>query len=260
MRDINMNSVRAIDRAIDVLQAFSIKKPVLTIEEISKITQIPKNTVYRILYTLERRGFIQFDQSALTYKPGLRLMGFAFLASSVITILQEAEPFLIDLHNKTKQTVLMAIKDGDQILYVYKREIEHYEGLKFSSLVGQRRSFLYGVLGPVLLAYLPDQDIERILNNPIRQRTPYTVTDKNVIRKRLQKIKEERIFIESNETGLGITGVGAPVFDVNGETAAAIGVAGPSVQMDDQLEKVKLLVLETSKHISEKMGYQSEKT
>jgi IclR family KDG regulon transcriptional repressor len=93
------------------------------------------------------------------------------------------------------------------------------------------------------------------LNIPVPQHTPYRVTDKDVIRQRLKQIKRERIYVESNETNIGVTGIGSPVFGANGEVIAAIGVIGPAVQLDHQLEKVKPLVLETAEKISYKMGY-----
>jgi IclR family KDG regulon transcriptional repressor len=254
MRDINMGSIRSIDRAIDVLQSFTIDKPSLTIDEISKITRIPNSTVYRILYTLERRGLVQFDKNSLTYKPGFRLIEFGSLISSVLDVHQEAEKVLIDLHFKTRQTVLMAVCDGDQIVYIFKRE--NYEGLKFSSMVGQRRPFIYGVLGPVLLAYLPEKLIESILDKPIPQHTPHTVTDKQIIRQRLQQIRNDGYYVESNETNIGVTGIGAPVFDARREVIAAVGVIGPSVQLvNHEFEQAKVALLHAVKEISAKMGF-----
>jgi IclR family KDG regulon transcriptional repressor len=254
MRDINMGSIRSIDRAIDVLQTFTIDKPSLTIDEISKMTRIPNSTVYRILYTLERRGLVQFDKNSLTYKPGFRLIEFGSLISSVLDVRQEAEKILIDLHFKTRQTVLMAVCDGDQIVYIFNRE--NYDGLKFSSMVGQRRPFIYGVLGPVLLAYLPDNLIERILDMPIPKHTPYTVTDKTIIRQRLQQIKDDGFYVEANETNIGVIGIGAPVFDARRQVIAAVGVIGPTVQLvDNEFEQAKAALLHAVKEISAKMGY-----
>jgi IclR family KDG regulon transcriptional repressor len=253
VRDVNMGSIRSIDRAIDILQAFSIEKPALTIEEISKITKIPNSTVYRILCTLEKRNLVQFDEKSLHYKPGIGLFQFSSLITSILDAREEAEEFLDELHARTGQTVLMAVRDEEQIIYIYKKE--RHEGLKFSSFVGQRRPFIYGVLGPVLLSSLPDKQIERMLSLPIEKHTPFTVTDKKIILDRIRKIKEDKIYCESNETHLGVTGIGAPVFGANGEIIAAIGVVGPSVQMDDELETVKPLLMETSGKISRKLGY-----
>lgn len=254
MRDINMNSILTIDRAIDVLQTFTLEKISLTLEEICDKTRIPKNTVTRILYTLEQRGFLQYDQESALYKPGLGLFEFILLQSAVLDVQKEAEEYLIELHNKTKQTVMMALKENnDQIFYVFKKEND--EGLKVSSLVGLHRPYLSGVLGPVVLAFLPDREIERILKMPIPQSTPYTVTDPAAIRERLHKIKRDGYFIASNETAIGVTGIGAPIFDMNGEAIAAIGVVGPAIQLDSRIEDAKQLLLDTSAKISARIGY-----
>jgi DNA-binding IclR family transcriptional regulator len=199
---------------------------------------------------------VQYDRNSLTYKPGLRLFEFILLQSAVLDVRKEAEEFLIDLHNKTNQTVLMAVKESnDQIFYVYKKEND--EGLKVSSLVGLHRPYLYGVLGPVILAYQPEHDIERILKMPIPQFTPYTVTDTTIIRQRLQKIKKEGFYVMSNETAIGVTGIGAPIFDINGDAIAAIGVVGPAIQLDNQIEETKRLLMDASAKISAKIGYRN---
>ncbi|MDC3411897.1 IclR family transcriptional regulator [Terrihalobacillus insolitus] len=256
MRDVNINSIRSIDRAVDILQSFSSEVTNLSLDELADKTGIPKSTVYRILCTLERRGLIQFDERSLTYQPGLRLMEFGMLISSVLDITKEAEDLLIDLHKKTNQTILMAIKDGDEINYIYKRE--NYVGLKFSSTVGERRPYIYGVLGPILLSFSSESQIERILNIPVQKYTTFTQTDTKVIYDRLKKIRKEKVFVETNETNLGVTGIGAPVFGVGSEITAAVGVVGPQVQLEDQVEQIKPLILDATKQISFRIGYRGD--
>ncbi|PLS18549.1 IclR family transcriptional regulator [Bacillus sp. M6-12] len=255
MRELNMGSIRSIDRAIDILQSFTFERPFLTIEEMAKLTNLPNSTVYRILCTLERRALVQYDEKLLVYKPGLRLMEFGVLTSSVLDIRQESEEILYDLHIKTKQTVLMAVQEGDGIIYIYKRE--NLEGLKFSSFVGQRRPFMYGVLGPILLAYSTKEQIDSILSKPLTQHTKHTITEPETVRARLEEIRQEKIHIDASETFLGVTGVGSPIFGLNQEVIAAIGVIGPSVHMDEQVDKVKKLIFEAAQTISFKMGYRT---
>ncbi|WP_462409758.1 IclR family transcriptional regulator [Neobacillus sp. Marseille-QA0830] len=254
MRDINMTSIRTIDRAIDVLQAFTLETPALTIEEISEKVDIPKNTVYRILYTLERRGLVKFDQDTLKYQPGLRLIEFGYLQQAVLDVSREAEDLLNELHEKTKQTVLMALKeDDDQLFYIFKRESS--EGLKVSTIVGLRRNIFFGVLGISILAFLPAQKIEHLLEN-IKPHSPHSVTDKNIIRQRIEKIQQEYVYSQADETTLGVRGISTPIFNMNGDPIAAIGVIGPSIHFDeDQVQKVKLLVRDCGEQISRRMGY-----
>lgn len=253
MSDVNISAIRSITRAIDILECFSPEHPALTIEQITQATKLPKSTVYRILVTLKTRNFVQFNEKTLEYTPGLKLMKFGFLLPVVLNVQSEAEEVLIDLFNKTKQTVLMAIPEDDDISYIFRKE--NKEGLKFSSSVGQKKPYIYGVLGPAILAYMPEDEKNRILNLPIHPHTPYTITDRNLIRERLNEIQQHGYFIESNETTVGVTGVGAPILGMKGEPVAGFGVIGPSVQIDPELDELKTLVLEASREISKRMGY-----
>lgn len=253
MREVKMESIRSIDRAIDILQVFNLEKTLLTVDEISKKTKIPNSTVYRILCTLEKRGLIQYNEKKFAYQLGLKLMEFGMLASSTFNIQQEAEEDLIEFQNKTKQTVIMAVKMDDEILYVFSKE--NQQGLKYSSTAGQRRAITFGVLGPVLLAFSPQSQIDRILSLPIPQQTPYTITDKTEWYLILERIREEKIYIDINFTTVGVIGIGAPIFGVDQKVVAAIGFIGPMVQIEDKLEEFKALLLETVDKISRKIRY-----
>ncbi|MFZ4452771.1 IclR family transcriptional regulator [Salibacterium aidingense] len=255
MRTVNMNPIRSVDRAVDILLAFSADKYELNIDELSEITQIPNSTVYRILCTLERRSLVQFNESTMKYKPGVQLFALGSLTPYALDVREEAEEILEDIYEKTGQTIIMAVPDGDEIIYVYKKEKNH--GLKFSSSIGQRRPYTYGVLGPNILAFLPKTESDRILEKPRASYTTKTETDNSVMRKRMERIRETKLYVESDETTLGVTGVGAPVFDMNGEVIAAIGALGPTVYIEDQMDLVKELIHEGGNKISQKMGFHS---
>ena len=153
MRELNIKSVRAIERAADILNAFTLENPSLTVDEIMERVQLPKTTIYRILYTLESVGLIRYDQKTQKYMLGLQILGYAGVLSSNLDIKKEAEDILMELQIKAKQTVTMAVPEGLILTYVYKRE--NSEGMKYSSYIGLRRPLHYGVLGHVLMAYLP---------------------------------------------------------------------------------------------------------
>lgn len=256
MRNVNMESIRAIDRAVDVLNAFTRRTPELTIDQITAATGLPRATVYRILYTLERRGLIRFDEKSLTYRLGFQFLAYGNLVASSIDLRQEAEGPLLQLYERTRQSVLLAVREGDTLVYIFRKETP--EGLKVASLEGLFRPLVFGAFGAVIMAYLPDDELSRLLKQPIPQFTPDTLTDPDQIRRRLAQIRRDRVFAETNEALLGVTGIAAPVFNMEGQFVAAVGVDGPSVQLcGEQLEQAKLAVMETAAAISKKLGYRS---
>ncbi|WP_408007975.1 IclR family transcriptional regulator [Pseudalkalibacillus sp. A8] len=254
MRKVNMKPILSVERAVDILFAFSSQKKEMTVEEISNITQIPNSTVYRILCTLESKKMVQFDEKTLGYKPGLKLFELGSFLPNVLDVREEAKELLDKLHYETGQTVVMAVRDDDQILYIYKKEKEG-EGLKYVSVVGQRRHFLYGVVGPAILAFMPEKTVEQVMNRPIPQNSPYPLNEKENVLKQLQQIREQKLYVDHNKHSKGVTGISAPIFNMYGEAIAAFAVIGPTIQFDHVLQRFEKLVYETSKKISSKMGY-----
>ena len=255
MRDLNMGSIRSVERAIDVIESFAIKNKPLTIEEIASYTKLPKSTVYRILCTLENRQLVIFDDKSLRYQPGIRLLELGIRYTSFFDIKKEAEDTLTLLHLRTKQTILMAVYAGDEISYIYRRENE--EGLKVSSGVSERHYF-YGVLGPILLAFLPDKQIEYILSKPLPQPSSALITDLELLRNRIAKIRKEKFYFESDETHVGATAFGAPIFGPTGQVIAAAGIIMPTMHFNEEKNiEYRRLLLEATTEISDKMGFEN---
>ncbi len=256
MRDVRMETIRVIDRAVDILNAFTHHTPALTIDEICKISGLPKTTVYRILFTLERRGLIRFHPGTFKYQLGFKFLEYGDLISSSLDLRKESEEELSALYERTHQTVLLAIKDENTLVYIYSKE--NPEGLKVTSFEGPRRPLVFGAFGYVFMAFMDTEKLSDLLNQPIPQFTQETVTEKEYVMARLQRIREEEVWIESNEAILGVTGIAAPIFDVNKNAIAAVGINGPSIHLiGEKLEAAKKAVVEASKRISQKIGYRS---
>lgn len=254
MRELNMESIRSVDRAIDILNAFSLEKPKLTTEHIMKAANLPRATVYRLLYTMERRGLIRYDEESLEYRLGFKFLEYGSQVTSTLDVVNEADEILTSLHEMTNHTVLMSLIEENQMLYVFKKEKQ--TGLKFSSSVGERRSLLYGALGRVGMAFLSNELIDQLLKDEIPSWTPYTVTDKNLIREQLEQIRKSFIYLEKNQTNLGVTALASPVFDAKGNILAVVGILCPSAQINDEdLEATKEMLLKSTQFISQKLGY-----
>ncbi|MEB3100135.1 IclR family transcriptional regulator [Ferviditalea candida] len=254
MRDLNINTIRSIDKAFDILNSFTPDTPAQTIDEIMKHTKLPKSTAYRLLYTLEGNGVIRYDPQTLKYKPGFKLFEYSQVLASSLDIVKESEQILTELQNQTGKTVLMSLLEGDTMVYVFKRESQ--VGLKYASSAGERRPLTYGIFGRVLLAFLPDDRLKAILSKPLPKSTTYTPIDKTVLIEKLMNIRHEFVAVEIDETNIGVTGIGAPIFNIEGSIIAAIGVLGPTAHFsDNELNETKQLVKDSAQRISQKLGY-----
>ncbi|WP_186328637.1 IclR family transcriptional regulator [Bacillus sp. X1(2014)] len=255
MRKLNIEFNHSVDKAIDILDVFTKAKPALTIEEIINLTGLPKATAYRLLYSLERRGIIHYDSNAATYKLGLQLFRYSRILSASLDILTVATPILTDLQRVLGQTVLMSLLEDENMVYVFKKESE--AGLKFSSSVHESKPITYGVVGKVFMAYKPAEYHESLSENPIPKWTPHTVVDKESLMKQFEEIRQDRVAVEIDETNIGVTGIGSPIFNAEGEVFAAIGVVGPSIHFaPEEIERAKELTRQAGEKISTNLGYE----
>ncbi|HWK23367.1 MAG TPA: IclR family transcriptional regulator [Ureibacillus sp.] len=258
MREVNISLIRSVDRAIDLLDCFTADQSSLTIDEIIKKTSLAKATAYRLLYTLEKRGLIKYNQATFRYSLGLKVLEYAGFLQQELDVRNVANDLLIELQESIHQTVMMVIPEDDTMVYVFSRE--NPNGLKFSSFLGQRRPMNYGVVGKIFMAYAREEQRERLLNLEMPKHTENTVTDRETIIKQLESIQDEGLFVEMEETNIGVNALSAPVFNSQGECIAAIGIVGPSVQLvNDELEKCKSALKEIANQISERMGYRKFK-
>lgn len=174
----------SVEKALEILECFDHKHSTLTLEDISSITGYPKTTTFRLINSLESYGYLKRNNK---YKETKFSLGWTFLnkgnlVSTQLNIREVANDDMIELRNDTGLTVQLAIKDGDQAVY-----IEQFESLKPIQLYPQigKRAPLYAAACPrVLLAYLPEKERDHILNSShFDSYTSNTLTDTKQIKK-----------------------------------------------------------------------------
>lgn len=258
MREVNISPIRVIDRMRKVLDCFTFENPTLTIDEIVRQTALPKSTIYRMLWTMEKNGFVQFDTRNNEYRLGYKFLEYGGIVLDNIDVRKESEEILTELHNKTGYNVLLAIRRHEYLQYLVT--IESKEEFKSSSTVGKSRALHYGVLGNVLMAYMPIEEVQYILKKyPLEKLTPYTIVDENVFIERLSQIRSQGYFVDVNETFVGFTAIGMPIFGINDEVVAAIGVAGASFKLEgEHRQEIIKLMKHASNRISINLGKHSK--
>ncbi|MEW6405302.1 MAG: IclR family transcriptional regulator, partial [Chloroflexota bacterium] len=167
-------SIRAVERALDVLLCFTSQTPELSMSQISERIGINKSTVHRLLTTLEKRRFVERDSFTGVYRPGLRLLQMASLAMEQNSLRRLAAPFLRDLCNRYRENVNLALLDGADVVYVDVIEGSHR--VKLAATPGQRLPAFCTASGKAILAFLPEDQVRRVLERGMPQFTQRTVT------------------------------------------------------------------------------------
>lgn len=255
MRNINVQPIQSIERAISILNCFSFERSRLTIDEIVARTGLSKATVYRMLWTMEKNGLIQYDSRQNIYRLGYKMMEYGGIVLENLDIRREAEPFLQKLHEETQHTVLLVSRQHDTLQYLLRFDSD--EGFQPQSYVGRRRVLHYGAMGTVLMAYLPRKEAEELLEKyPLEQHTPYTLLDLEAYFKRLDEIRQQGYFVDVDETFVGFTAIAVPIYDSTGQAVAVVGIAGPSYKIVGSIrQKMIAMAKKTAQEISKRLGY-----
>jgi len=250
---LTLPPTRTVERALDILLCFQSEEPGLTLTQIAERVEMHKSTVYRLLATLERRRFIQHVESDGTYHLGLRLveLGFAVLKSNDLH--HQAVPYMHRLSAECRETVDLAILDGEQVVYL--QVVESPQRMKFAAAPGQRLPVFCTATGKGFLAFLPSDQVEEILKQEMPKYTGFTKTDRTAINKELTVIRKRGFAISQQEYEDGVNAVAAPILDANKYPVASMAIVGPAFRLpQERLMELGKSVRETADAIARDLG------
>ncbi len=247
---------RSLERALQILNAFSPERSELPLGQISEMLGLSKATVLRLCSTLIKFGFLRQDLESKKYSLGLKVFELYSIVFSSFSLTRIASPHLTKLESKLGKTVFLGILEDDELLYVDKREGSK-DGIRFTSNIGKRRPPYWGMLGPVLMAYLPEDEIERLLaKSPLAVTARKSHTTKEQYKKWLDDIRKQGYVVEDETAFEGIGGVAAPIRDFSGRVLAAVGVGYIASSIDSKtLKQIIREVTATAFAISEELGH-----
>jgi DNA-binding IclR family transcriptional regulator len=218
-------------RLLAVLSAFDERHRSLTLTELAGRAGMPVPTAHRLVGelvaggALDRLGDGRYVVGRLLWEAGL-------LAPVQGRLRQVAEPFLHDIYAATMATVHLAVRDGDEVLYLHR--MQGRTSVPIVSTVGSRLPMHATGVGKVLLAHAPPEVHDQVFANLTRI-TPYTITRPEVLRAQLDRIRRDGLATTSEEMSLGACSLAVPVVRASDDAvAAAIGVVVATLKRDRQ--------------------------
>ena len=216
--EASASAISSLDRAIDVLEAFSEPEPQLTLTEIVGKTGMHKATVFRLLTVLRRRNLVTKDEASGRYRLGMRLMAFAEIVCARNSFIMLARTAMLELRQETRQTVYLSVRMGD-----YRFDVEQFIGLtdtRLSIQVGEPKLLDIGAAGRVMLASMTPADVDAYFQRNANLRLP--TTEVALLR---QEVDQFRIQGYGESRGrAGLTAVAAPVWGPGIEFLGTISI------------------------------------
>jgi DNA-binding IclR family transcriptional regulator len=216
---------------------------------------INRSRMFRILKTLDQRGYVDYDPATEAYRLGLKFLTVSQNIRARLSLRGEAEEILRDLAVETgDSTYLIIPSDGSAIV------IDRYTGdnmLQLSAPIGSVLPYHIGAGPKLLLAFQQEQEREKNLAGlELTSFTPNTITNIDILRKTLAEIRRKGYAVDEQDYEIGAYAFGAPIFDHEGCVIAGISITTPAVRYSPtRREELIRQVVRAAQKLSEKLGY-----
>jgi IclR family KDG regulon transcriptional repressor len=213
-RDAAQVSVRAVDRALDILLCFSRSDDGLNLSDIAREVHLHKSTVHRLLMSLLQKGFVRKHPQTDKY-----LLGWSIL-ELISNIYQSDElsavclPEMTRLRDTTGETVSLYIRSGLERLRI--QGVESNEPIRNVANIGKTYPLFIGASGKVLLAFSEPSVVEQVLQEPFVG----PEFNRDELLKQLEEIRSDKYAISIQERDAGAAALAAPIFGRNNFQAA----------------------------------------
>ncbi len=256
-RDLNRYAVDVVDRAVDVLELLRDVGRPLSLQEISVRLEMVKSSTFRLLCTLERRGYVERLDGSGRYYLGVQWRSFqqGFPAHQPLT--EVAVPYMRRLLEQFGETINLGVLREGEVLYLEMLESPH--SFRMAAKVGSRSPVHSTALGKAIAAYLPADEVDALISRGLPPLTPRTITSPAAWKRELSRTKARGYAEDNGETELDASCLGAPIFGAGGQVIAAISLSGPASRVRAMKVAAARSLVESCASISRALGHSTQR-
>jgi IclR family KDG regulon transcriptional repressor len=222
--------VRVLHKTLDILETIKSRESGFKLAELSREVELPKATVYRILTTLEGRGYL--DRAADgSYRMAKKLFDLQRSESVEQILNRVAQPIMERVVDATKETVNLGILDAGEVVVI--NTVESPQAVRMSSKIGNRRHLHSTALGKIFLAGLPEKEFLRLIRmKGLPRLTDNTLISKPAVIEEINRVRKQGWAMDNQENEIEGRCIGAPILTPDGRVVAALSISGPVFRMD----------------------------
>jgi IclR family acetate operon transcriptional repressor len=226
------HNIQSVDRALYLLETIAEAGGEATLTELANRTGLNISTCHHLLATLIQRGFAAKVPGRRLYALGARILylGHACLQ---VDLPRRAEPYLEKINRVTGETVHLAALQGDNVVTLAVREARHAVRVE-TGKIGRVEAPHATSVGKAILAWLPEDEMHRILAGGMKRYTDKTITDFHALLESLRIVRRNGFAIDREEYLPGVICVGAAIRDQAGAVIGAISASTPAMRATDE--------------------------
>ena len=249
----NKNKNKTVIRSMDLLNLFLVHTK-LSVNDMIRLSGIPKSSVHRMIASLADMGLLHKDQDG-QYELGLLFLQFGNLVAERLDIRHVAAAEMQRLRDEIGEAVHLAVRDGDSSMYIEKLDTDH--PVRLFTKIGRRAPLYAGASSRILLAFMPEEEREEYLSEvELKPIGPGTIVSLAKLRETLAASRESGCSFSISELENYTAELCAPIFDHTGRMAAGLSIAGPEGRFgEDRRPELIRKVKQAAHEISLKLGY-----
>ena len=218
----NANFVQSLARGLAVIRAFDAEHRELSLSEVARLAGLTRAAARRFLLTLVELGYVTSADGRFALSPRVLELGYAYLSG--LTLPEVAEPHMEELVAHVNESSSISVLDDTEIVYVVRVPTRRIMSITLS--VGTRLPAYATSMGRVLLAGLPDDELERRLEQmPLLALSSHTITDTARLREELARVAKQGYAAVDQELEEGLRSLAVPIHDASGAVVAALNVS-----------------------------------
>lgn len=231
--DSQVGTIQALDRGLSLLRTLG-KEGGTTLTDLALRVGMPPSSAHRVLATLQKHGFVAFDEPTQQWSIGLEAyrVGSAYLDRN--SLVESARKMMRSLMEETGETANLAIADDGDVVFV--NQIETHNPIRAYFHPGTRGHMHASGIGKALLADLSRRELEMILQKKgLPEFTSNTLSSPEALFSDLEETTRRGWSLDDEERYSGMRCVAATIYNEFGEAIAGISVSGPTVRFPDKV-------------------------
>lgn len=240
-------AVTAVERVLDILEAFQTSRKPLSLTDLAEVAGIPKSSCHAIVATLIARGYLYSLTRPRALYPTRRMYDIARDIHEKDPFVERMMPLLERLRDSSRETVILGKQQGDAVIYLQVVESPH--SIRYSAKPGEFKPLHSSAIGKALMGSLKEPELRTALKSlDLKAATPATLTDREALVGDILESRRRGYFLTRGENVPDVWAVSA-FLTVNAQTLA-VAIAGPRHRMETSVAESAQLLLATCSFIS----------
>lgn len=247
--------ISMITKSFEVLELLSKNPYGLTLQEIVTQLQYPKSSLYKIVSNLQEIGYLGREIDSSRYFLSRKLLTLGVTAFNSSNIIERSKEYMKLLRDEVGESVMIGTLIDDEVVLL--EQITGSLDFVFTLKQGMRFNLYSTAPGKVVLAFLDKSKQNEIVDNlRLEAINEYTITDKELLKKELDIIRQKGYAADINETVEGVHCIAAPIWDETKNAIACVWTSGPAGRLPKKdIETIAQRIVECGLSISHNIGY-----